>query len=137
MAGVFGVQRDGDAQQVPAQRREWLTGGDERAQQLGHGPGGDVGAVFPRPGGGAGKDGRDAGRGGVAGGQRGPEGPAFPQGRDQGGVAVGAGDDGLGSMWADTARVGMRIPARSNRKPIWPGGAAGSGGSALGGGTWS
>jgi len=43
----------------------------------------------------------------------------------------------LGSMYADTARVGMRIPARSKQKPIWPGGAAGPGGSTRGGTTWS
>src|SRR5205823_9760116 len=52
--------------------------------------------VFLRPGGGAGQDGRDVGGGRVAGGQRGSERPAFPQGPDQGRVAVPAGDDGPG-----------------------------------------
>src|SRR5205823_13850675 len=34
-----------------------------------------------------------------------------------------------GSMYADTARVGVRIPARADREPNWAGGAVGSGGS--------
>src|SRR6516162_4311132 len=62
VAGVVGVQRDGDAQQVLAQGRERLVQRDRRGGQLES----DLGPVFLRAGSGAGQDGRDAGRGRVA-----------------------------------------------------------------------
>jgi phospholipase C len=42
-----------------------------------------------------------------------------------------------GSTQAEIASVGTRNPERSNRNPICPTGAAGSGGGTWGGGTWS
>ena len=45
MPGVVGVQRDGYTKEVLAERRKRLVQGDQRAGQLGHRSGGDLGPV--------------------------------------------------------------------------------------------
>jgi hypothetical protein len=108
-----------------------------RVEQRRHRARGDLGPILlgsrniPR------EDRGDVGSNRIAPGEGWPEGEALPERPYQGRVAVLLGHDGLRVDVAEMASIGMRTPDRSKRKPICPGGAAGSGGGALGGGTWS
>jgi hypothetical protein len=110
---------------------------DHRVEQRRHRARGDLGPILlgsrniPR------EDRGDVGSNRIAPGEGWPEGEALPERPYQGRVAVLLGHDGLRVDVAEMASIGMRTPDRSKRKPICPGGAAGSGGGALGGGTWS